>query len=1189
VIIFTRGLRTNPPAPSHEIQFPTPKPAPKAPAFSPAIILSALVMSGAMAISMPGGSHTIRVAVMGGGMALVALSQFGYGKLQASRAGKRLEADYKAKLSEVRSEIREAHAAELAWLDSEHPTTARCFNHLTEMDAALFERRPTDPDFLHVRVATGTIRSSIRSRSPSVEDAPLAAEAQHLKSTVGSLEAAPIVIDLRTVGVGISGEPGAVSGLLNALIVQLLTRHSPTELKLSFVGTALPAALSLVPHAASNACLATTTSSAAQLLDPPYQPETSEQGGTHERHLVVIDETAGRLVEDRILLNLLREGPDKGITVILARLDARSLPGEGIGAVVECQGLDARVLAPGKDPAEGLAERASARELDAVAKKLAGVQVIDPSTSTKLPELVTLSQLMDGIPDASGIRAAWRSWTGAPSAQIGIISGRPLVLDLDEDGPHGLIAGRAGWGKSEALVSIAVSLAASVPPEGLNLLFIDFKGESAFGPLAKLPHTSYLLSNLDATQNKRIVASLNAEIERRQRFLASVGAKDIKSLPPGEILPRLLILVDEFREMKQEAPEFVAGLVRVATVGRSLGVHLILATQRPAGVVDDQIRANTGFRLCLAVASKQDSQEMIGSDRAARITVRGRAYLEGQDTISAVQIAFTGAQIPRAREGIQIRDLSRRAANHDPSIVIRDIRTRVATATSKEEGPTELEALIDAIVQAGDDGGHPRAMSPVAAPLPKFLTLSDLESDGSRLQLGVRDEPENQRIVPHVLDLDESPVIGFVGVPGTGKTEALASLSLELAKTYAPGDLEVVGFDFASRRLGALDALPHCKGIINGDDAERIRRALRMIAARVRDPSHGRLLVLVDNLPEMVAYLSRTDRGQPLDELQALISALRGSRVTLAFTAMRRESIPNWIQVSTTPFMLRQAEKMAFEWAGMSAREAPEHLPAGTAVSAGHLVRLPMAAFAVPTPGEDPLKSAVAELSSTWTGSVKRIGWLPDMLDLPPRAPDATFVLGVDDDLEEIRMELETGATFFIVGSPRSGRSSLLVRLATWGVGIPTFAFAAKPSPLTQFATVYRNEEEMAQGVVAAQETPGPRLILVDDAELVPSALSDRLARIAEEMRPGTVVAVTTSVAKGRSPMGISRAVRELGYGILLCPENASDGDAFLTLLSARELGKRTPGRGLIRSEGRLIPIQVGFGEPVSPDQIMSS
>ena len=243
--------------------------------------------------------------------------------------------------------------------------------------------------------------------------------------------------------------------------------------------------------------------------------------------------------------------------------------------------------------------------------------------------------------DPEAIGRAWRRTTGGPSLAIplGVGTGRRTVaVDLVADGPHALVAGTTGAGKSELLTTLVLALALTHPPDRLAILLVDFKGGTGLGPVAGLPHVLEHVTDLDAAHARRILAGLRAELRRRECVLAAAGVRDLVDLDPTApgTPPRLLVVVDELRALTEDVPDAAAALTRIAAQGRALGVHLVLATQRPAGAVGADLRANVALRIALRVTDQADSTDVLDAPDAARIdpAAPGRAWVRRGDPVA---------------------------------------------------------------------------------------------------------------------------------------------------------------------------------------------------------------------------------------------------------------------------------------------------------------------------------------------------------------------------------------------------------------------------------------------------------------------------------------------------------------------------------------------------------------------------
>ena len=415
---------------------------------------------------------------------------------------------------------------------------------------------------------------------------------------------------------------------------------------------------------------------------------------------------------------LLRDGPAQGIYAIGIDDDESRLAEEGRAEVAfETDGLTATVRVDGHDPVENvLVDQVTpgmGRGTWPAAWPRFGMREATRA-GRSFPRPVRFVDLIGiDLDDPGGVANRWRASGRTTLAPVGVSVDGTFSLDIERDGPHALVAGTTGSGKSEFLQTLVTSLALLNRPDAIHFVLVDYKGASAFADCAELPHTVGLVTNLDGRETKRALASLDAELRRREACLHQLRAPDVKSAwehDPQQAgamgLARLVLVIDEFAELVQELPDFVTGLIRIARVGRSLGVHLILATQRPAGVVTGEMRANTGLRVALRMEDPSDSVEVLESRDAAGISraTPGRAYARVGG--GAQLVAFQAARVAARRKG-------ERAGLPPPQVLpvpwLRlgyPIGFRVI---KDEQGgrATDLHALVDVMVQGGRGDGDP--------------------------------------------------------------------------------------------------------------------------------------------------------------------------------------------------------------------------------------------------------------------------------------------------------------------------------------------------------------------------------------------------------------------------------------------------------------------------------------------------
>ena len=404
--------------------------------------------------------------------------------------------------------------------------------------------------------------------------------------------------------------------------------------------------------------------------------------------------------------------------------------------------------------------------------------------------------------DPTDVLEHWRSNGRTTEALIGVSQEGHFSLDLARDGPHALVAGTTGAGKSEFLQTLVASLALANRPEALNFVLVDYKGASAFADCERLPHTVGMVTNLDGHLTERALVSLDAELRRREHQLKLLGTPDIDAAwdrdPRGASearLARLVLVIDEFAELVHELPEFITGLIRIARVGRSLGVHLILATQRPAGVVTPEMKANTGLRVALRMEDKADSVEVLDSPLAATITraTPGRGFVRSGATslLREFQTARIGGRqrgntsdLPPVRCAAvawgQIGMPSQLPANEQvPSRSASDLH-----------GLTEL--LINAAIALDCD----EPQRPWLPPLPETVLLDELGSpppvagEVVPVPIGLEDIPSQQTQRLYQYDLKTTGHLSISGGARTGRSTTLQALAGAIANVTQSGRRE---------------------------------------------------------------------------------------------------------------------------------------------------------------------------------------------------------------------------------------------------------------------------------------------------------------------------------------------------------------------------------------------------------------
>ncbi len=426
-----------------------------------------------------------------------------------------------------------------------------------------------------------------------------------------------------------------------------------------------------------------------------------------------------------------------------------------------------------------------------------------------------------------------------------------LSLNLHEKahGPHGLVAGTTGSGKSEIIQSYILSLAINFHPHEVAFLLIDYKGGGMANLFKDLVHLVGTITNLDGDEAMRALTSIKAELRKRQRLFGEHDVNHInqyhKLFKEGvatEPMPHLFIISDEFAELKSEQPDFMKELVSTARIGRSLGIHLILATQKPSGVVDDQIWSNSKFKLALKVQDRQDSNEILKTPDAADITLPGRAYLQvgNNEIYELFQSAWSGATYDIEGDKLEVEDKTIYMINDYGQLQAINKDLSGLEDEETKENQTELEAVIDHIESITTRLEIEEVKRPWLPPLPENVYQEDLvETDFRKLwsddakevelTLGLKDVPEEQYQGPMVLQLKKAGHIALIGSPGYGRTTFLHNIIFDVARHHRPDQAHMYLFDFGTNGLMPVTDIPHVADYFTVDQEDKIAKAIRKI------------------------------------------------------------------------------------------------------------------------------------------------------------------------------------------------------------------------------------------------------------------------------------------------------------------------------------------------------------------------
>ncbi|MDF9813831.1 FtsK/SpoIIIE domain-containing protein [Streptomyces sp. SPB162] len=1128
----------------------------------------------------------------------------------------------------------------------------------------LWERRITDPDALMLRIGVADLPADIElAASGASHDAD--------PPEPPTVHDVPVPLPFTKLGVvGLAGVRPRALATARWLVTQAAVLHSPRDLSV-VVLSSVPDAGAVwdwahwLPHTAPQQgqdCVAlvgsepdTVSRRITELLNElnrrkSVNTSSLSGGGTPLRpdpYVLILLDGARLLRRTPGVPQLLQEGPLHGMFALCLDEDERLLPEECRAAICWPHDATGRLHLRGaglEAVGDVLADQVSHAWCGLVARSLAPVRDVSrDDADSALPTAARLLNLLQ-MPDPTGadIERIWMHGGSTTTAPIGIGADGPFHLDIRRDGPHALIAGTTGAGKSELLQTIITSLAVHNRPDALNFVLIDYKGGSAFLDCSRLPHTVGMVSDLDAHLTERALASLAAELKRREEILFEAETKDIEDYgdtrrvrPELEPMPRLVLIIDEFASLVAELPDFVAGLVDIARRGRSLGVHLILATQRPAGVVSADIRANTNLRIALRVTGPDESSDVIDAPDAGAInkSTPGRAYVRsGAQALVALQSARIGGRRPSTSSGPR--------ASAVPLSWSAVARPLARAADDGDDGTlvTDLAVLVDAIASGAERMRFPAPRSPWLPPLPEHITLDDApqpaaptHGDVPPIVFGVTDVPARQARSPLALDLVDGENLLIIGGPRSGRSTALRSLAGALAKTVSPADVHLYGVDCGANVLLPLTGLPHCGGVVTRDEPERLVRLLARLQGEVtrRQQLLARLGVSStaeqrasaapeDKLPWMVLLLDgwegytstfeNYDYGKLIDAMVRLFREGPAVGLRVAMSADRSGFMGTVTSSFGDRLILRLTTVDDYSSAGMSPRDIPKDMAAGRALGAtdGGVQESQIALLATDPSGKaqvEALRRIADDSRARYPRPVKslramRVDALPSQITAsearalePEFAPpsDLWALIGVGgDELAPLGVDLgESGPGFVVAGPPKSGRSTTLMTMARSLLrgGLPVVLITPKRSPLRAM-----EGEAGVLGMLGADSTEsdlqellsrangGRYAVVVDDAELLHDGpLDDALAEVIRTGVDGDHAVVAAGAADTMTSQyrGFAAEARRSRHGLLLAPEGDA-GDLFNVRLP-RGLGGGPTGCGVLVRGGEILPVQAAI------------
>jgi type VII secretion EssC-like protein len=1090
------------------------------------------------------------------------------------------QARYTATLEQLRLEMEKKHSQQRAFYNRNLPSPEEILQMAarSEPSPRLWERRPEDEDFGMLRLGAGRVPSTVTFQSPSGDnnDAPQLGKAIRLAREFDFLDESPIAVSLRkTHAIGITGQNYAqVTDVVRSMLVHLCGLHSPNEVRLHIIGE--PQSQSQwnwarwlshcnVSHAHEGAGEQLSFDrSRDELFWEEIQTDlerrqmhresisnASEANTPLPLHVVVIDlfttvnSPLNQVTSEASVATILNHGRELGAAIVFLVPEFKLIPSEctSVVTITSDPNRSDVLFDYSETGVNGIRRDGKADRMDtARAEREFGQKLKSWDVRTifgsDLPKTLTTLDLqgvssVDDLP----IQKKWaescqptREW---PQVTFGMMIGnKPATLLFEQNvgsGVHGLVAGTTGTGKSQLLKTLIIGLAANYDPSIVNFVLVDYKGGTTFESLRELPHTVDVITNLHGQAGNRAFTAMRAELNRRNDILRDASVDDIGQYHErdyhnsGESLPHLFIIIDEFAQMLKERPEFKDQLDTIARLGRSAGVHLILATQRPSGVVSEQIRANIKFRICLRVETADDSRELLGRTDAFFLppNIPGRAYLQvGNENVSLVQVAQVG-EVYRGQEV--------------------DTQPPVIWLKKQSNAPAnQFETLADVIAKRSrqllNDQKRNPPQKPWPDPLPEAFPLSkllepihdwlgdngrwagiDWKQNAMRAVIGLLDKPSEAQQTDLVMDMTQGHVVVF-GTSGSGKSTFIRTVVTSLTATHSPQELHIYALDFGGRSLDVFQSLPHWGASITPIERERVGRLLRWSSNQIEgrkvlfskaqvstlndynaaNPGaiQPAILLIVDNFAEF--------RENYSDDVESFISLARDGRAYGFHILISAEQVTAVQAQVYSLFTERIALKLAdsSEYSSIVGRSVPDvgEIPGRGFIRRDRTVFEFQTASPVSlTTDEDDFSSENSRLislcqkmSAEWQDRPRPepIQILPPIISLktiPPTSPVRRMqaIIGrQDSDLRAATVDLkDRGPHFVITGPPVCGKTNALRAI--------TLSLAAYPPDQVELILVdYQQRFYQYGGQRSLAELPQVRKVISETAGLTELAES---------------------------------------------------------------------------------------------------
>ena len=840
-----------------------------------------------------------------------------YEKRQKSRLENKRQSKYREYLTETKDRIIKAIREQSEILQSNNVSLTECEDIIMLAKRNLWERTIGQDDFLEVRIGIGDkpldAEIDFPERGFTIEEDNLWDDLQALSNTPRILKNVPITYSLIKNSVsGIVGKDlNIVYDFIKCLVIRIASDYSYDEVKIMVIADSDDQNnwdyIKWIPHIWDNSknmrFFVSNENDANEMfayIDKIIEGYNNADRDTEIGQYYIIFNASKELTKkSETMKKIYTDGEQYGFSVFCITDEIRNLPKE-CSEIIEISENESKIY--DKHDISGNCQSFKAdtklvHSINSLVRKLSGIKLDLSSTSEVLPSMLTFLEMYNVSKiEHLNIRTRWKenNPTVTLKAPVGVDTlGNLFYLDLHEkyQGPHGLVAGMTGSGKSEFIITYILSMAVNYHPDEVAFILIDYKGGGLAGAFEnkkkgiKLPHLAGTITNLDGASINRSLVSIQSELRKRQSIfneakqISNEGTMDIykyqKLYREGivtEPVPHLFIISDEFAELKTQQPDFMDQLISTARIGRSLGVHLILATQKPNGVVNDQIWSNSRFRVCLKVQEKQDSMDMIKRPDAAELSATGRFYLQvGYNEFFDIgQSAWCGAPyVPteevesKEEDSVQIIDNLGR--------IVKEVKDSKKENEENVNNIKQIVGIVNYLSEIADEDNI-SVRKLWMDEIPEFITVNSLinkygplSKDSPEVVIGEYDDPFNQQqniVVHNVLECGNTIIYGATG---SGKELLVNTLVCGLIENYTPSDINLFLIDFGSEALQMYAKAPHVGNVLLSSDEEQLIRLMKILKEQIYE--RKKLLAEYSGNPDL--YEKAT--GQSLSAIITII------------------------------------------------------------------------------------------------------------------------------------------------------------------------------------------------------------------------------------------------------------------------------------------------------------------------------